>query len=141
MQTLRLLGAAAEAEGLRLRREAAGVTRRAGWLAATALFGIAGLAAAHVAAIAGLAPDWGLAGAAGLVALGDLVLAGLLFAMGRRRPDPMAEEALILRRTALAAATAQPPIQTALGLIAGSTPLQAVGATLGQALARWVERR
>lgn len=128
MRTLQLLGVAAEAESLRLRREAARVARRAGWVLAAAMFGAAGLAAAHVAAVTALEPRFGLAGAAGLVALADLALAALLALASRLRRDPVAEEALALRRTAMAAVAARSPLQDALG------------AAAGQALARWIDR-
>lgn len=141
MLSLQLLGVAAEAEGLRLRREASGAARRAGWLAAAGLLGIAALASAHVAAVAALEVRFGLPGAAGIVALADLVLAGLVLLASRQRRDPVAEEAKALRRTALAAAMARSSLPEGMATMMGSATAPIIGAVAGQALARWIDRR
>ncbi|MBR0673755.1 hypothetical protein [Neoroseomonas soli] len=141
MHTLQLLGVAAEAEGLRLRHEASAVARRAGWVAAATVFGVAALASAHVAAVTALEPRLGLPGAAGVVALADLVMAGVLLLACRRRRDPVVEEARALRRTALAAAASRSPLQEAAAAMMGSASAPILGAVAGQALASLIERR
>jgi len=140
VRLLSLLGVAAQAESLRLRRAAAGTARRAGWLAGAALFGAAAVGLAHVAAIAWLEPRYGLAAACGVVALADLALAGILALMGRRRPDAVAEEALAVRRMMLAAA-ARNPMREAAALALGSAPAPVLGAMAGEAIATWLRRR
>jgi hypothetical protein len=110
-------------------------------MAGAALFGVVGIAFAHVAALAWLEPRYGLAAAAGLVALGDAVLAGILALAGRRRRDRVAEEALALRRTMLAAAAARNPMRDAAALALGSAPAPMIGAIAGEAIATWLRRR
>lgn len=140
MRLFRLLGVAAQAESLRLRRNAGSVARRAGWLAGAALFGVAAVGLAHVAAIAWLEPRHGVAAACGIVALGDLVLAGLLVVLGRTRPDPVAAEALAVRRMMLNAATRN-PVRDAAAAALGSAPAPVLGALAGEAIATWLRRR
>lgn len=141
MRLFRMLGVAAQAEGIRLRRELRGTVRQAGWIAGAAVFGVAAIATAHVAAIAHLAPQFGMPGAAAMVAAGDLAIAVVLALCSRRRADPVAEEARLLRETMLTAATARNPLQDALGLALrnGSAPL--IGAVTAEALAAWLRRR
>jgi hypothetical protein len=140
MRLLSLLGLAAQAEGLRLRRTAGTAARRGAWLAAAGLFGVAAIGLVHVAAIAGLAPRLGLALACGIVALADLAMAGILALFGRRRHDPVAEEALALRRMMLSAA-ARSPMREAAALAVGSAPGPVLGALAGEAIATWLRRR
>lgn len=141
MRALQMLGVAAQAEGLRLRREMAGTARQAGWIAGASVFGAAAVATAHVAAVAHLAPDFGLATAAAIVAGADLVIAGILVLLGRRRRDPIAEEARRLRQRMLASLTQRDTAQDVLSLAlrAGSGPL--IGAVTGEAVAAWLKRR
>jgi hypothetical protein len=139
MRLFRLLGVAAQAEGLRLRRTAEVTVMRAVWLAAAAVFGLVAIGLAHAAAVAWLAPDYGLAAAFGMVALADLVVAGLLALMSRRRRDPVIEEARMLRQTMLAAATSN-PLRNAAAL-AVSAPAPVLGALAGEAVAAWLRRR
>lgn len=141
MRLLQMLGVAAQAEGIRLRREVGGTARRAGWMAGAALFGAAAVATAHIAAIAQLTPEHGMPVAAGIVAAVDLAIAGALALMARRRRDPIAEEARMLRETMLTAVTRRNPLQDALGLAvrSGSGPL--IGAVTGEAVASWLRRR
>ena len=139
MRLLRLPGVAAQAEGLRLRRTAEVTAMRAAWLGAAALFGLVAIGLAHAAAVAWLAPDYGLPAAFGMVALADLVVAGLLALMSRRRRDPVIEEARMLRQTMLAAATAS-PLRSAASL-AVSAPAPVLGALAGEAVAAWLRRR
>lgn len=140
MRLLRLLGVAAQAESLRLRRSAGSAARRAGWLAGAALFGVAAVGLAHLAAIAWLEPRYGLAAACGIVALADLAVAGILALMARRRHDAVAEEALAVRRMMLAAATRN-PMREAAALALGSAPGPVLGAMAGEAVAAWLRRR
>jgi hypothetical protein len=137
MGPLRLLGVAAEAEGLRLRRNCGLAARRAGWLGAAATFALAALALVHVAAVTLMIPPLGLAGACGIMALADLVLACLLVIFARQLRDPVAEEALLLRRASLAAAA-----NGGSGLLAGGGAAGPVlGAIAGTALTEWLRRR
>jgi hypothetical protein len=141
MRLFRMLGVAAQAEGIRLRREVRGTALQAGWIAAASVFGLAAIATAHVAAVAYLTPSFGIAGAAAMVAAGDLAIAAALALCARRRRDPVAEEARLLRETMLNAVTARSPLRDALGLAlrSGSGPL--IGAAAGEALAAWLRRR
>ena len=140
MRLLSLLGVAAQAEGLRLRRTAGVTARRAGWLGAAALFGVAAIGLAHVAAVAALTPRLGLAAACGIVALADLAVAGMLALMARPRRDPVADEALALRRVMLSAA-ARNPMREAAAIALGSAPAPVLGAIAGEAIATWLRRR
>lgn len=141
MRLLQMLSVAAQAEGIVLRREMRGALRRAGWIAAAFLFVAAAVVTAHVAAIAQLAPLYGVAGAAAIVAAADLVIAGLLAVFARRRIDPVAEEARALRETMMSAATRQDPVREILGLAMqqGATPL--FGAVAAEVVAAWLRRR
>jgi hypothetical protein len=141
MRALQMLGVAAQAEGLRLRREVAGTARQAGWFAGASLFGAAAVATAHVTAVAYLAPEFGLATAAAMVAGADLLIAGMLVLLGRRRRDPIPEEARRLRESMLASLTQRDAVQDVLSLAlrAGSGPL--IGAVTGEAVAAWLKRR
>jgi hypothetical protein len=53
MLLLSLLGVAAQAEGLRLRRTAGTTARRGAWLVAAVMFGVAAIGLAHGAAVVG----------------------------------------------------------------------------------------
>ncbi len=141
MRMLRMLGVAAQAEGIRLRREVTGTARQAGWIAAAAAFGVAAVGMAHIAAIAQLSPGYGMTIAASIVAGGDLVIAGALLLLARRRADPIAEEARLLRETMLSAMVARDPVHDALALAmrGGSAPL--LGAVAAEAVAAWLKRR
>lgn len=103
MRLYRLLAVAAQAEGLHLRRRAAALARSFAWIAAAAVFGIAALITAHVALAAWLTEQYGLGAAAGIVAGGDLAVAGAFVLVARRR-DPIAHEARQLRQKMLTAA-------------------------------------
>lgn len=141
MRLFQMLGVAAQAEGIHLRRKATSVARQAVWIAAAAVFGAAALVTAHVAAIAQLAPDYGMAIAAAIVAGADVVIAGGLALLSRPRADPVAEEARALRETMISAVTARDPVRDALALAirTGSAPL--IGAVTAEAVATWLKRR
>ncbi len=72
--------------------------------AVAALCGVAALIMAHVAAWYLLVLPLGPAGAAGAVAGADLLIAGLFLLLARPRFDPVAQEALMLRREMVGAA-------------------------------------
>jgi hypothetical protein len=139
MRVVRLLGVAAQAEGLRLRREARGLARRFVWQAAAGLFATAALIMLHWAAWYALLPSFGAAWAAALVAVVDLALAGLCVALGRPVHDPVADEALHLRQSMLRAAGASNPLGEAMGA-AIRTPVAAIGAAIAEALASRLRR-
>lgn len=109
MRTLRLARIAAEAEGLRLRRQ----VQRTAVRIAIGLIGLMflgwALAFAHVAAWYWLRDSigWAAAGAAAAVAGADLVIAGFLtLLIARSSPGRVEMEALQVRRRALESATA-----------------------------------
>ena len=141
MRLFQMLSVAAQAEGIVLRREMRGTLRRAGWIAAAFLFVAAAVVTGHVAAIAQLAPLYGVAGAAAMVAAGDLAIAGLLALFARRRIDPVTEEARALRETMMSAVARRDPVRDMLGLAMqqGATPL--VGAVAAELIAAWLRRR
>src|SRR4051794_9213683 len=106
MRTLRLLAAAAEAEGLRLKRNGAAMGRRAALMSVAGVCGLGALVMLHIAGWHLLLLPLGPAGAAGAVALVDLLIAGLFMLLSRPRFDPVAQEALMLRREMVRAAIA-----------------------------------
>ena len=78
MRFISLLRLAAQAEALRWKRTGRGYAIQAGFGAGAVVFALLLLLMLHVAAVAWLTPGRGVATAALLVALADLVLAGLL---------------------------------------------------------------
>jgi hypothetical protein len=103
MRLFRLAQAAWQAESLYLRRTSRGYAVQAGYGAAAAAFALLLLVMLHIAAFAALVPATGPVWAALIVALGDLVLAGILGSLARNPPkDPVAEEALRIRQAATA---------------------------------------
>ena len=134
MRTLRLLGVAAQAEGLRLRREALGLARRLVWQVAAGLFATAAVVMLHVTAWQALLPPLGPIWAAAAITLFDLLLAGLCLLLGRARHDPVAAEALYLRREMLRSVAATNPLGEVMGA-ALRTPAAAIGAAIAEALA------
>jgi hypothetical protein len=139
MRLFQMLGVAAQAEGIRLRRQARSTARQAGWMAGAAVFIVAAIIIAHVAVIAQVSLRHGLPVAAGLVAAGDLLIGGLLAFLARRRTDPVAEEARLLRATMLVAARQRSPMRQVMGLGGGSTQL--LGALAVEAIAVWLKSR
>jgi len=139
MRALRLLAVAAEAEGLRLRREASLMARASVFFAAAAVFGVGLLVMLHVAAFHWLEPAWGPALAALLVAAGDLVLALVFVLVGRPREDAVASEALAMRRAALAEA-GEHPFRGLLSFGAGGV-VPSVGQMVAERAIRSVLRR
>ncbi len=96
-----LLEVAAQAELLRLKQEGKRIARNTAMIAAATLFVLFALAMLHVAAVAWLATRTGTPAAMLWVALGDVIIATILFALGRRKTDKVALEALTIRRRAL----------------------------------------
>lgn len=117
MRSLRLLGVAAEAEALRLKREAGAFARTTLLQLAAGLFGLIALGLLHAAAWLGMAPSQGAIWATLWLALADLLLMGLLLLLSRRRHDPVAQEALMIRRQTLAQLRAVSPLEEALTLV------------------------
>lgn len=134
MRALRLLEAAAQAEGLRLRREARGLVRRVVWQAVAGLFAAAAVVMLHVTAWQALLPPLGPIWAAAAITLSDFMLAGLCLLLGRPRYDPVAAEALYLRRQMLRSAAATDPLREVVGA-ALRTPAAAIGGAIAEALA------
>ncbi len=141
MRLIQTLGVAAQAESLRLRREVRGTARQAAWIAAASLFGVAAVVTIHLAAIAYLAPQQGLAVAAGIVAVADLVIAGIFLLLARRRVDPVAEEARALRVATLASLTRRDPLRGVLGMALRSGSAPVLGAVAAEAISAWLKRR
>jgi hypothetical protein len=141
MRLLQMLSVAAQAEGIVLRRELRGTMRRAGWVVFVFVFAMAAIVTAHVAAVAQFTPTHGVAAAAGMVAAGDVLIAGVLLLLSRRRADPIAEEARALRETMLSAATRRDPMRDALGLVMGGGAAPLLGAVTADVIAAWLKRR
>ncbi len=141
MQSLRLLEVAAQADVLRLRRTAEGMGRKAALSVAAALFGLAALSLLHVAAWIALAKLQGALLATLYVALGDLVIMALLLWLGRRRPDPIAAEALLVRRFALNELGAISPIGEAIRLLTWRNAAREVGGLVAERIVRAIAGR
>lgn len=120
MRILRLLATAAEAEGLRLRRESVNIARRAALLGGAACCGVLALVMLHLALWYWLVVPAGPAGAAAIVAGLDLAVALVLVLLARHRYDPVAQEALAIRRTSLRALTQQDPMAETLRRVAAA---------------------
>ncbi|MCX7377397.1 MAG: phage holin family protein [Alphaproteobacteria bacterium] len=101
LASAKLLEVAAQAELLRLKQEGRRIARNTAMMAAATLFVLFALAMLHVAAVAWIATRTGTPAAVLWVALGDAILAAILFALGRRKTDKVALEALNIRRRAL----------------------------------------
>lgn len=117
MQTLRLARIAAEAEGLRLRRQAQRTVLRVVVGVIALMFLAWGLAFAHIAAWYWLRQGAGLAppGAAAAVAGGDLVCAAVLALLAARSsPGRIELEALLVRQRALGSVTSSVALASTL---------------------------
>jgi len=139
--SLRLLEVAAQAEVLRWKQEARRLARNAAMMAAAALFGLFALALLHIAAWAWIAEHTGPAVAALLVMVADLVIAAVLFFMGRSRRDPVAAEAVRVRRRALEELRAGTVLGDVVRLMSRRRPAHQLGGMLAESLARTVGRR
>ena len=136
MRSLRLLGVAAEAEALRLKREGGALARSAVLMAVAALFGLVALGLLHLAAWIWLEDSQGELWATLWVALADIVLMAVLLLLSRRRYDPVAQEALMLRRQAVAQLRAVSPMSEAMGLLRWRTAAEIGGLIAEQFLKR-----
>lgn len=102
MRLLDLARAALEAEGLHLRRLARARGIQAGLAVAALVFLLLLLGMLHLAGFAMLAPEWGTARAALILAGGDLAVALVLAVAARRAGrDRVAEEAREVRQQAV----------------------------------------
>jgi hypothetical protein len=108
MRSLGLLGAAAEAEGLLLRRQAYGIARSVAFGGVAAIFGFAALVLLHIAGWTALEQRFGAVQASLALAVADLAVMGLVLLLGRRRHDPIAAAAAMMRDQSLAAAARAP---------------------------------
>jgi len=136
MRSLRLLGVAAEAEALRLKRDAGAFARSTLLQVAAGLFGLVALGLLHAAAWIWLNQSQGPLWATLWLALADLVVMGVLLLLSRRRFDPVAQEALMLRRQAMAQLRAVSPMNEALSLVRWRTAAEIGGLFLEQFLKR-----
>jgi hypothetical protein len=117
MRTLRLARIAAEAEGLRLRRQAQRTAGRVVTGLIALMFAGWALAFAHVAAWFWLRQSvgWGESGSALVLTGADLVIAALLgLLMARSSPGRIEMEALQVRQRALQSATSSFALETLL---------------------------
>ena len=134
MRSLRLLGAAAEAESLRLRRQAAQAARRGAFYAVAGAFGLAAVAMLHVAGWIAISEAHGSLVAALALAGIDLVIMGIVLFVGRARPDPVAQAALVLRERSMAEFHASP-------LFGFTSPGLATGFAFAESIARTIFKR
>jgi hypothetical protein len=128
MRAVGLLGLAAEAEAMRIRRAAGLHARALAWRSAAALFGLAATVLLHVAAWHALAPGQGVVAAALVIAAADALIALLLLLAARTRHDPALEEAAALRRALLERAAGEvlrAPLAAA-GTLLADTALAAI---------------
>lgn len=105
MRLLRLLGAAAQAESLLLRRQGALLGRSAVLRGVAAVFGGAAAVMLHVGGWIWLEREYGALYAALILAAANATIMLLLLWMARERHDPIAAEALRLRNQSLAQIT------------------------------------
>ncbi len=141
MRSLRLLEVAAQAESLRLRRKAEGMGRRAVLFAAAALLGLVALGLLHAAAWIALAEHQGPLLTALILALGDGALMGVLLWLGRNRADPVAAEALRLRRYAMTEMGLLSPLDEAGRLLTWRFAAREIGGLVAELAVRAIARR
>ncbi len=137
----KLLEVAAQAELLRLKQEGKRLGRNAALMTAAALLVLFALAMLHVAAVVWLAPHTGTLAAALWVALGDIILAAIVFALGRRKTDPIAMEALRIRRRALHEIGTATMLGDMVRFVRRDRPAGTLGGSIAQSLVRAVQRR
>lgn len=141
LRAFRLLGVAAEAEGLRWKRNAQSTVRSAVLSAVAGLFGLAALAFFHMAGWIALRDAYGSIYASGGVAVVDLVLMGIVLFLARSKPDPVAEAALNVRKTSLAEAARVPLLGDVLGLVGMRSPASIAGGLVAERIVRALQRR
>ncbi|MBC7434273.1 MAG: phage holin family protein [Rubritepida sp.] len=141
LRAFQLLGIAAEAEGLRLKLQAKASIRSAVIMAVAGVFGIAALTLLHVAGFIALRDLYGSLYACLGVALADLLLMGVLLLMGRSRKDPVAEAALLVRRTSLTEAARAPLLGDLMGMVGLRSPVSLAGGLVAERIVRALKRR
>ena len=141
MRSLHLLGIAAQAEGLRLKRVAGTQVRGLVLMVVAGLFGLVTLGLLHAAGWMWLARSYGGLNATLGLALADALIMGVLLLMARERKDPIAEEALLVRRESLAAISRGSVLQDALAAMPWQKPAMAIGGMLAERFLRRSSRR
>ncbi len=142
MRALSLLGVAARAEGIRLKREAGAKLRQGILLAAAALFALPSLTFAQIAAWIWLERQTnGLQGTLLLAGANLLLMAVLLFVALRSRSDLVAEQAKALRQQSLAAITTPATLLDALDTLPWQRPAMRLGALILNRIMRSRDRR
>lgn len=141
LRAFRLLGVAAEAETLRLKRTAQASVRGAVMSAVAGVFGVAALIFLHIAGWIALRDLYGSLHASLGVALADILLMGLILLLGRTRRDPVAEAALMVRQTSLAEAGRTPLLGDLMGLVGLRSPVSIAGGMVAERLVRAFTRR
>jgi hypothetical protein len=141
LRALRLLGVAAQAEGLRMRRGAARGIRGAVLTGAAVSFGAAALLLFHVAAWLWLAARWDAVAASLLLGLADAVLAAFLLLLARDRPDPVADAALLIRQESLREAARVPLISETVELLSGRSVTALLGGVVAEGIRHALARR
>ncbi len=141
LTSAKLLEVAAQAELLRLKQEGKRIARNTAMMAAAALFVLFALAMLHAAAVAWIATRTGYPAAALWVALGDVILAAILFALGRRKTDPVAMEALRIRRRALHEIGTGTVLGDVASIVRRDRPASSFGGSIAQSLVRAVAGR
>lgn len=134
MRSLRLLGAAAEAESLRLRRQAVLAARQGVWYAVAGGFGLAAAIMLHVAGWIALDRVQGPLVASLVLAGVDLAVMVALLLLARPKPDPVVQAALLLRERSMAEFHASP-------LLDVRSPAMAAGMAVAESIARAIFRR
>jgi len=130
MLSLDLLAVAASAEGIVLRRGAAGMARRVVLLAAASACGLVLFGLLQAAGWMALAPSQGALAATLWLAAANAVLALALLFAARPRRDALAREALALRREALRELGRLSPLGEALALLRPRGAAVEIGALL-----------
>jgi len=141
MRALELLSAAAQAESLRVRRGAAGTARGAVLNGVAGLFGLTALAMLHVSGWLALAEEYGAIRASLGVGAADVVLMGLMLLIGRKRRDPVADAALLIRQRALNELRETPLMGNAFSLLGSRLPVALMGGAVAEGLVRAFTRR
>ena len=141
MSSLRLLEVAAQAELLRLKQEGKRMARISALVVAAGLFALFALALLHIAALTSLAQHTGPAAAALWVMLADLVVAGVLLVLSRRKPDPVALEALRIRRRAIEELSIGSALGDVVRIVRCNHPALEIGRMLAELLMRAISRR
>lgn len=141
MSSLGLLELAAQAELLRLKQEGRRMARMSALMAAAGVFALFALALLHLAALAWLSQHTGSIAAALWVTLADVIVAGLLLVLSRRKPDAVAKEALRIRRRAIQELSAGSVIGDVVRLVRRNHPAHEIGGILAESLLRAIARR